>query len=100
MVFSGGRKILACGQSLASLGDDMAQRFNQVGVGIEDLLHGGVSYFEDFSLLDSDDVCGSRLTSEQRHLTKESSVAERSNCARPSVFADLHANAAVMHDEH
>src|SRR4030081_1938280 len=76
LIFISRSNILAGSEGLSAFRDDVAQRFHQIGIGGEYLLHRGMANLQHFGFLERDHIRGSGFAREQSHLTKESSFAE------------------------
>src|SRR5262249_717385 len=71
---AGLRALRPFGEVGLTFGDCQADRFRQVGVGVEEVFHRRVADFQNFCLLNRDHVRRARLAREEGHLAKEVSL--------------------------
>ena len=88
------------GQVSLAFGDGPTDRLGKAGVGVEEMLHSGVADLQHFGFFQRDDVCGSRFSGKERHLTEEVTFTQDCDGAWSGSLEDLDFDAAIIYYEH
>src|SRR5215471_873381 len=93
-------RVWVLSQGGLTFGDCPADRLSQARVGMEEVFHGRVPDFEDFSFFQGDDIGRTWLAGKESHFAKKIPFGELGYGTRAAAVRDLNRDATAVNDKH